>query len=287
LSTHAFRPRSELHRRVVAALASLPEVNAIHAFGREVEGGLDEYSDIDLIVYSDDLAATQAKCPDVLGAISPVIGTYCIVLDPRVLAQMVMFRDYSPYQKLDISFTDDPDTRQAFAPLACLYQREPLHRPSQTRIELNGQRDTLANCLNDVLFSIPRWTKCLFRRDPDLYRRWTGTVEHLAVMLYERYFGWERGHRYRLKPQEYKALYKNLSPEHRTLLERIQPLDGRPDLVLGYELAVGAIIELYQAKANALGETIDMSFASYMQRFLREEIERYRCSGPSTDIKAH
>jgi hypothetical protein len=287
LATHAFRPRSELHERVVAAFASQPEVNAIYAFGREVDGQVDEYSDIDLIVYSDDLAMSQRKTPTVLQSIAPVLGTYCIVLEPRTLAQMVIFRDYSPYQKLDFSFTDDPNARQVFAPLACLYQREPLHRPSQTRIELNGQRDTLANCLNDVLFPIPRWTKCLFRRDLDLYRRWTGTVEHLAVMLYERYFGWERGHRYRLKPQEYKALYKNLSPDHRALLERIQPLDGRPDLVLSYELAVGAIIDLYQAKANALGETIDMSFASYMQRFLREEIERYRCSGSSTDIKAH
>jgi hypothetical protein len=274
-----------LHERVVAAFASQLEVNSIYAFGREVDGQVDEYSDIDLIVYSDDLALSQRKSPTVLQSIAPVLGTYCIVLEPRTLAQMAMFRDYSPYQKLDFSFTDDPDAPQAFAPLACLYQREPLHRPSHTRIELNDQRDTLSNWLNDVLFSIPRWTKCLFRRDGDLYRRWTGAIEHLAVMLYEDCFGWDRGHHHRLGPHEYKALHKNLSPEHRTLLERIQPPDGRPDLVLGYELAVGAIVDLYQAKAKALGETIDTSFASYMQRFLREEIKRYRCSGTSGDTK--
>ena len=70
------------------------------------------------------------------------------------------------------------------------------------------------------------------------------------------------------------------------LLERIQPLDGRPDLVLGYELAVGAIIDLYQAKAKALSETIDMAFAAYMRRFLRDQIERYRCTGTSAHTEA-
>jgi hypothetical protein len=188
---------------------------------------------------------------------------------------MVIFRDYSPYQKLDISFTDDPESRQAFAPLACLYQHDPPHGPSQTCIDVNGQRDALGNWLNDALFSIPRWTKCLFRGDWDLYRRWTGAVEHLAVMLYENCFGWAHGHRYRLRPDEYKALYKHLSPHQRTLLEQIQPLDGHPDLVLGYELAVGAIIKLYQAKALALAEPVDMAFAGYMQQFLRDQIEQY------------
>jgi hypothetical protein len=232
------RSRTDLRERILQAFASQSEVNAIHAFGREVDGQADEYSDIDLIVYSDDLAFSQRKSPDVLQSIAPVLGTYCIVLEPSTLAQMVMFSGYSPYQKLDLSYTDNPDALEAFGPTACLYQREPLHRPSQTRIELNGRRDELGNWLNDVLFSIPRWTKCLFRRDRDVYRRWIGAAEHLAVMLYESCFGWEREHRYRLRPQEYKALHKHLSLPFQDVLDRVQPLDGRPDLVLGYELAV-------------------------------------------------
>lgn len=258
------------------AFGSQPEVNAIYAFGREVDGQPDCYSDVDLIVYSNDLAASQHKCADVLASVSPVLGTYCIVLEPRTLAQMVIFRDYSPYQKLDFSITDDVSAKQSFAPLACLYQREAEHQPSKTCIEQTGQRQALGNWLNDVLFSIPRFTKCLFRRDRDMYRRWVGAVEHLAVMLHERYFGWSREHRYRLQAHEYKALNKHLSPEDQDLLDRIQPLDRCPDLPLGYELAVGAIVRLYQAKSLALGEPLDMGFADYMQRFLRNEIGRYR-----------
>jgi predicted nucleotidyltransferase len=285
LSTHGFRSRSELHERVVAAFASQAEVCAIHVFGREVEGGTDEYSDIDLIVSSADLARSQSRCWDVLESISPIIGTYCIAMEPRTLAQMVMFRDYSPYQKIDFSITDDPAARNAFGPCACLYERCAPTTPSATCIQLTGEREALGNWLNDVLFSIPRFTKCLFRGDRDLYRRWTGAIEHLAVMLYESCFGWDSGHRYRLGPHEYKALHKRLSADQAALLERIQPMNGRPDLVLGYELAVGAIIDLCRDKARSLGEPVDLAFAEYMRRFLCNEIRRFalcRCSERNT-----
>ena len=58
-SAGALRPRAELHHRVLRAFAKEPEIHSIYVFGAEVEGEIDEYSDIDLIICSSDLAASQ------------------------------------------------------------------------------------------------------------------------------------------------------------------------------------------------------------------------------------
>lgn len=266
--------RAELHDRVIEAFAARPEVYEIHAFGREVDGDTDEYSDLDLIVCSADLAATQREYRQLLNTISPIVGIYHIVCQEREHAQMIMLRDYRPYQKIDLSLTDTIETKRAFAPFKCLLRRR---SPAATgsRLSFNGERDSLANQLNDLLFSIPRFTKCLFRRDRDMYRRWTGAVEQLAVLLYESCFGWTRQQRYRLQPQEYKAMHKRLDPADEARLDAIQPLDRSPDLAEGFRLAVAWVIELYQSKAAALNDQIDLALAERLREFLDGEVARF------------
>ena len=177
-SARAFRPRAELHHRVLHAFAREPEVHSIYVFGTEVEGEIDEYSDIDLVICSGDLAASQRKYADILDSISTVIGTYYIVCGENELAQMVMFENYSPYQKIDFSITDTIESKQVFAPFKCLYQSKQPVLSSQTSLQFSGQRETLGNWLNDALFSIPRFTKCpyilsfLMKREISLARNW-------------------------------------------------------------------------------------------------------------------
>ena len=85
--------RDELRRRLIDAFSARPEVHSIHTFGREVGGVVDEYSDVDIIVCSNDLAASQRDCLRLLGQISPVIGTYYIRCEPAELAVMAMLKD--------------------------------------------------------------------------------------------------------------------------------------------------------------------------------------------------
>lgn len=276
-----FRARAELHRQLVAAFAGRPEITGVYAFGREVDGQVDEYSDLDVIVCSADLAATQSSYMGILSGISPVMGSYYIVCSEGELVQMVMLRDYSPYQKIDLSICRCIDQKQAFGPFKCLFSRAGSASGAQTSLSLDGQRQAMGNWLNDVLFSIPRFTKCLFRRDRDMYRRWNGAVESLAVLLYDRHAGWSREHRYRLMPQEYKVLHKHLSDVDRARLDAILPFDRDPNLADGYNLAVNWIVELYAEKAAALGERLDLTLAETLCEFLAQEIARHRRIGAS------
>jgi len=50
----------------------------------------------------------------------------------------------------------------------------------------------VAYVLTDVVFSVAGFTKCLFRRDIDMYRRWESITDLTLVLLYEKHFGWER-----------------------------------------------------------------------------------------------
>jgi len=164
MAEHGTLQRSRLCDRVVAAFAAQPEIIGVHAFGREVENKCDEYSDLDLVICSSDLAASQRRLLSALNAISPIIGAYHIVCEPRHLAIMVMLRDYSPYHKLDLSLSDDLESKSSFGPFKCLYTNRRPPTASPTTFSFNGERETLANRLNDQLFAIPRFTKCLFRR---------------------------------------------------------------------------------------------------------------------------
>ena len=76
---NAYRPRCELRRNVIAAFSGEPEIYEIYSFGREVEGGIDRYSDLDLVFCSGDLRETQRKYRDILNFISPIIGSFSIV----------------------------------------------------------------------------------------------------------------------------------------------------------------------------------------------------------------
>ena len=132
------------------------------------------------------------------------MGTYTIVATEQELAQMVLFRDASPYQKLDLSISASIE-KPGFGPFKCLYRDPALTAVSTTRLAVDpAARLRLQNRLNDILFSIPRFTKCLFRQDHDMYRRWTGVTEALAMLLFESHFGWSREPRSRLSPPEYK-----------------------------------------------------------------------------------
>jgi hypothetical protein len=268
--------RQELLKRLVDGFAGEPEIYAIYAFGRQVDGVVDEFSDIDMILCSSDLPRTQQRYQAILATIAPIMGSYYIRCEESVLAQMILLEGYSPYQKIDLGVVDSIERNEAMAPFQRLYGCPRVSSGSAGAFTFHGQRECLGNWLNDLLFSVPRFTKCLFRQDRDLYRRWTGLTEAMMVLLLERYCGWMRTHRYRLDPHEYKRLHQSLTAEHTQMLERIVPMAGTPDIISGFQVALEVSVNLYAQKAVALAEVVDLDLAQYMTRFLACEIERYR-----------
>ena len=271
-----YRSRGELRARLIEGFGARPEVYEIHVFGREVEGEPDGLSDIDIIVCSTDLRTTGDAYEQVLSAVAPIVGRYVIRCEADELVEMVMLDGFSPYQKIDLSICENIDMKEGFGPFQRVYQANgTTRRSSVTRLTLPSRRDGLANRLNDVLFSVPRFTKCLFRRDRDLYRRWMGVVNTTLVLLYEEHFGRSETIRYALRPHEHKTLGKAMTDQQRDCVDAILPLDGAPDIAESFRLTIDLLIDLCQQRSAATGEPIDGGFAEYIQRFLADEVARY------------
>ena len=185
MATHG--TRKDLRRSVIEAFAAQDEIYRICFFGREAEGKHDCYSDIDMVVYSSDLARTKARYKDVFASISPVRATFTLGGTPESYSEMVMLHDYSPYQKVDFSIGDWGLWESH---LSVVYDSKEKSRACRSTLCAVEVRQDVAYKLTDVLFSVARFSKCLFRRDVDMYRRWESITNVTLVLLYEKHFGY-------------------------------------------------------------------------------------------------
>ena len=269
-------PRHQLKTRLIASFAERPEVYQIHLFGREVEGKADRYSDIDIILCSSDLAPTQRAYRQALERVSPIRAVWLIVSTPDQLSEMIMLAGYSPYQKIDLTIVERIEQQAAFGPFALAYHRQVESLASPSRLAVRSIANPTAHRLDEMLFSVPRFTKCLFRGDPDMYRRWKGITDATLALLYEKKSGWRTDlERVRLGAGDAKKLYAQLDASEEAHLARIYPPNARLDLALSYRASTELFIALSQQKASALGVDLDLAFARYVTAFMDAEIARF------------
>ncbi len=243
-------------------------------FGREVEGKQDCYSDIDLVVFSNDLASTYARYKSVFSSISPIRATFYLGGTAEGYSEMVLLRDYSPYQKVDFSISDWGKEDWKFN---VAYDSQEKRRLSPTKLEYKPILRDANYVLTDVLFSVARFTKCLFRGDIDMYRRWTSITDVTLALLYEKHFGWNSEMvQTRLGSYESKRLTDDLTPGEKAQVDIIRPPDGKLDITSSYQASVELLIELSKQKAEYFGIALDFDLIEYIRVFMRDEIERYR-----------
>jgi predicted nucleotidyltransferase len=267
--------REALQEDLIDAFAARDEVHRICLFGREVTGRQDTYSDIDIIVDSSDPACTKADYRQVFAHISPIRAVFPLGGTPEWYSEMVMLRGYSPYHKVDFSIGGKEDW-----PRVTVYEDASKARWPVTTLETAVPRDDVARKLTDVLFAVPRFTKCLFRRDVDMYRRWESITDLALVLLYERHFGWQPETPVRrLGPLESQCLVDSLSPEERVRLEAIRPVDARLDVAQSYQAAIHFLVALSEQNARAQSVSLDHGFIEYMVGFLDAEVTRFLSTG--------
>lgn len=265
--------RDVARAKILDVLSSQPEVISLHFFGKDADGKVDQFSDFDLVVVSSDLKMTQRKYPALLNEISPVIGRLTLASEPKYMAEMIAFRDFSPYQKIDLSILSNLDYKREFGPFLKVFERackapcsvsDLLPLPTPSGIEHN---------LKDILFSIPRFTKCLWRDDFDMYRRWMGVIRKLFILLFEKYSNWEESHIKRdLSPTQAGYLYTALDETDRNHLRSCFPLDGRVDIAESFRSCVHFYVSLSNQKAQSGNCIIDQMFAKHTLNFMDNEI---------------
>ena len=277
-----FKHREYLKQKVINAFAEQAEIYQIFFFGREVEGKSDCFSDIDMIVCSSDLARTQSKYLSIFDTISAVIETFPLASTTNHFAAMVMLEDYSPYQKVDFSILSDISEKAEFGPFLLMYENKEKPKMSQTKMNVLPLRKNVAHKLNDLLFSVPRFTKCLFRRDFDMYRRWKSITDVTLVLLYEKHFGWRKETLQKsLTVPELKELHEKLDIKEMKLFSDIYPSDGKLNLALSYQASIDLFIELSKQKAEYFGIVLNFVFIEYIKQFMDLEINYFNSKMPS------
>lgn len=272
-----YKTRNELRNLVINGFSKEAEIISIFFFGKEVDNKSDEYSDIDMILCSNDLAKTQSKYLKILNDISPIIGSYLLKSTENDFVQMVMLKDFSPYQKIDFSITDNIETKisAGFGPFISIYKNDSLTTKVNSKlaiIEVNNVK----NQLDGFLFSVPRFTKCLFRKDYDMYRRWKHISDKAMLLLYEKYFDWEEiTSKKKVSAKELSELNKILSNDENELLNKIFPPAGVVNIAESYKVCIELLISLCKQKADFFKVELSEAFILYIKRFLNSEIMRY------------
>ena len=260
--------RKDLRRSVIEAFAAQDEIYRICTFGREAEGTHDRYSDIDMAVYTNDPARPQARYRGVFSSIAPVRATFARGSMPESYSEMVMLHDYSPFQKVDFSIGDRGLWESH---LSVVYDDKDKPRTRLSTLRAVEIRADMAYKLTDVLFSVARFTKCLFRRDVDMYRRWKSITNVTLVLLYEKQFGWQAEKlKKRLDGYEIKRLYEVLAPQESEWVHRARPPDARLDLASIHQASVKLFVELSREKAGDLGVGVDEGLIAYVSGLMDE-----------------
>ena len=263
-----------MRKRVIEAFSSQDDVYRICFFGREVEGKHDCYSDIDMVVFSNDLVSTYARYKNIFSSISPIRATFPLGGIPDGYSEMVLLRDYSPYQKVDFSIGDWGKQDWQFL---VVYDSKDKTRISQTKLESKPILRDVRYVLTDVLFSVARFTKCLFRHDIDMYRRWMSITDVTLALLYEKHFGWNyEMEQTRLGSYGIKRLYDALSSEEREQVHAIRSPVGKLDVASSYHASVELLIDLSKQKAEHLGIALDYDLIEYITKFMGIEMAKYR-----------
>lgn len=186
---------------------------------------------------------------------------------------MLLLKDFSPYQKIDFSITDNIETKitAGFGPFISIYQNHSLSAQVNSKLAII-EENKVKKQLNGFLFSVPRFTKCLFRKDTDMYRHWKHISDKAIILLYEKYSGWEEKKKVSVK--ELSELNKILGNDEKELLHEIFPPAGVVNIAESYQVCFELIITLCRQKAEYFKVELNEAFIRYIEGFLKAKIRR-------------
>lgn len=264
----------KLSEELVKILSKEKEISKINIFGKLAENKSDEYSDIDIRVITKDPYLTQKRLHILIkDNISPIIDKFILASDKNHFAEMIMLKDYSPYQKIDISVGREGFGIQ-FYPILTIFENKKAFGKNRD-CKILSTKKTADYVLEDILFSAPRITKCFFRQDFDMYRRWKNQTNALLVLLNEKYSKWQKvNEKKELKANEAKLLFENLSDKDKKNLSKIFPRIGIVNIPQSYIKSLEFFITLSRIKAKKFGIKLNDDFIDYILNFTKKEVEK-------------
>ncbi len=264
----------ELQEKLIELFSKQAEVGKMRIFGKLAEGTGDDFSDVDIRIISKDPLITQKNAHRLIeDNIARIMATFTLASDPGCFAEMIMLAGYSPYQKIDIS-VEREGAGIPFEPITSVYENKNAAGLDRD-CDIYTIKKSVDYNLMDVLFGVPRITKCFYRQDFDMYRRWKHQTDALIVLLNEKYTAWQAvSEKKELDAHAAKLLFQRLCAEDKHKLEQILPLNGELKIPISYLSSLQFYVELAMLKANALKVVLDQEFMHFMLKFAQEEVKK-------------
>ena len=263
---------------LITLFSQQKEVSRISLFGRLVEETYDEYSDVDIRIISADPLLTQKNYLKLIEKkISPVRSSFFLTSDKNIFGGMLMLEAYPPYQKIDFDIEREGFGID-FKPCKNVFVNQKATGANKD-LEIFEITKNVSYNLQNVLFGIPRMTKCFFRKDFDMYRRWKNLTNLLLVLLHEKYFGYQEiCDKKELGANEAKNLFQKLTKNDQWNLNKIFPTNGHLKIAESYLRALQMFNNESRVKAAFFNLPINDDFVKYMVVFAESELRKSKRS---------
>lgn len=173
-------------------LPGLPGFRTLSLFGSLAEGRADGYSDIDMVVTTDDLTNAKAQLLGTLELIGPVEFCWVINLNPGEWNPTIVFREEGYYHKLDLGLVDASAVNRTIPDEQTVLLCN-KHRPAQAKIESSAyapEHGSVGHFLLGQFLGCSRYLKARRRgKTMTCYRFASAAVDWRLALLYARLTG--------------------------------------------------------------------------------------------------
>ncbi|MFS8131243.1 MAG: nucleotidyltransferase domain-containing protein [Candidatus Dojkabacteria bacterium] len=272
-----FTPQNLL-KSLVDKFSKSEEIFLIATFGSAINNEMDEYSDVDIIMCSNDMATTYGHYRDTIGSISPVTAVSSFYYDkPNVISEVIYLKDFKPYQKIDLTIVPYLGYLSEFNPnVFILFENQTIDRTLKRGIvHKNKPVETLDTWMTNYMSLVIGFVKTYKRQNMEMYRYWDLVKDAMIVLMFEKYSSWSKQYdRPRLSSSEFKDLfYRKINKNEFDLLTQAMPRNGVLDLRHSFLVSFYLFSELLVIKSNTLKEYINVEFLDYIKNFLQSELK--------------
>lgn len=266
----------DLLQRSEQCLVRLPGFRSLSLFGSLAENRADAYSDIDLVITTDNLPEAQAQLPALLEEIGPVEFCWAIPLRPGEWNPTVVFSEESYYHRLDIALAPYAGSE---AGILAERKLEPAGEAGHSRQErMRSDRayapsaGTVGHFLLGQFLGGMRYVKAHKRGQTATCYRFAVAAMDWRMRTYYACLTGNHSLQTKLSTQEYAALDGLLAPEQQSDLLALLDL-STPEAM---DHAVCAIFERLRIDcldiAAKRGEVLPEGVFLRMLRFIKSEL---------------
>ncbi len=267
---------TDLLNRVKDTLPGLPGFRTLSLFGSLAEGRADDYSDVDVIVTTDDLPNAKAHLLSLLEQIGPVDFCWAINLRPDEWNPMIVFREENYFHKLDLGLAGISGVNRTIPPEQTILLCDQFRTPGTVAKESQAyvpQDSSMGHFLLGQLLGCLRYIKARKRGQIlTCYRFAAAAVDWRLALLYARLTE-NPQFRSKLSTVDFLELDRMISPDDHSAFLSGLDFSTLAAMDSAVRTAADGMLEDGRYLAAASGEVLPAPVFERISAFLEEELQ--------------